>query len=184
VALVTHPGSLEALVPDPAIPSLGDDGRRNLVRLLRAAYPHPRFPDGPYERTADAVIGQAGDDLWQRLALTQGLAALDARAASVSEGRSFADLDEEAALGLLRRIGDAEFFRFIRSVAVVTLYDDAEVHQLLGYEGPSFEQGGYLHRGFDDLAWLPTPRVEEYDGPEVLVEVAPDDEPVTASTQA
>jgi len=171
-------------VPDPTAPTIDDDSRRNLVRLLRAAYPHQRFPDGPYERTADAVIGQVEDDLWQRLTLAQGLASLDARAASVSSGKGFADLDEEAALGLLRKIADAEFFRFIRSVAVVTLYDDPEVHQLLGYEGPSFEQGGYLHRGFDDLAWLPTPRVEEYDGPEVLVEVAPDDEPVTASTQA
>lgn len=147
-------------MPDPATSSIDDDSRRNLVRLLRVAYPHPRFPDGPYERTADAVIGQAEDDLWQRLALSQGLASLDARAASVSAGKGFADLDEQAALGLLRKIADAEFFTFIRSVAVVTLYDDAEVHQLLGYEGPSFEQGGYLHRGFDDLDWLPDPPIE------------------------
>ena len=168
---------------DPT-PTLDADSRRNLVRLLRAAYPHPRFPDGPYERTADNILGQVDASLWHRLVLTQGLASLDAKAAAVSGGKSFADLDDEAALALLREIEDAEFFTFIRGVAVVTLYDDAEVHQLLGYEGPSFEQGGYLHRGFDDLDWLPTPRVEEYDGPEVLVEVAPDDEPTTVPTQA
>jgi hypothetical protein len=172
-------------VPDPTTTtSIDAESRRNLVRLLRAAYPHQRFPDGPYERTADAVIDQAGGSLWQRLSLTEGLASLDARAATVSGGKGFVDLDEEAALGLLRRIADADFFVFIRSVAVVTLYDDPEVHQLLGYGGPSFEQGGYLHRGFDDLDWLPTPRVEEYDGPETLVEVAPDDEPANTSTQA
>lgn len=171
-------------MPDPTPVSVDPDSRQNLVRLLRAAYPHPRFPDGPYERTADAVVAQAGDSLWHRLVLTEGLAALDARAATVSDGMSFADLDDEAALALLRDIADAEFFAFIRTVAVVTLYDDAEVHRLLGYGGPSFEQGGYLHRGFDDLDWLPTPRVEEYDGPESLVEVAVDDEPANASTQA
>jgi hypothetical protein len=170
-------------VPEPTT-SIDGDSRRNLVRLLRAAYPHPRFPDGPYERTADAIIGQVGDDLWQRLMLSEGLASLDARAATVSGGKGFADLDEDAALELLRGIADAAFFKLIRSVAVVTLYDDQEVHQLLGYGGPSFEQGGYLHRGFDDLDWLPTPRVEEYDGPETLVEVAPDDEPATSSNQA
>jgi hypothetical protein len=182
VAAVTSLGSLEAPVPDPTPPSIDAASRRNLVRLLRAAYPHKRFPDGPYERTADAIIDQAGDDLWQRLALSQGLATLDARAAA-SDQRSFADLDDEAALALLRRIEDAQFFGFIRAVAVVTLYDDAEVHQLLGYGGPSFDQGGYLHRGFDDLDWLPTPRIEEYDGPERLIEVAPDDEPANASTK-
>jgi hypothetical protein len=174
-------------VPDPttsSTSSVGADNRRNLVRLLRAAYPHPRFPDGPYERTADAIIGQAEDSLWQRISLVEGLASLDSRAAIMSGGKAFADLDDETALALLRKIADAGFFAFIRSVAVVTLYDDAEVHQLLGYGGPSFEQGGYLHRGFDDLDWLPTPRIEEYDGPETLVEVAPDDEPVHTSSQA
>jgi hypothetical protein len=170
-------------VSDPTT-SVDTDGRRTLVRLLRAAYPHPRFPDGPYERTADAILNQAGDSLWHRLVLTEGLATLDARAASGSGQGRFADLDDEAALDLLRGIEDAEFFVFIRSVAVVTLYDDAEVHQLLGYAGPSFEQGGYLRRGFDDLDWLPNPRTEEYDGPDRLVEVAPDDEPATAPTQA
>ena len=154
--------------------------RRALVALLRAAYPHARFPDGPYERTADAIIGQAQGDLWHRLQLSEGLATLDGRA----EGDGgFAGLDQAAALSVLREIEDAPFFRFIRAAAVVALYDDAEVHELLGYGGPSFEQGGYLHRGFDDLDWLPTPRVEEYDGPEQLVEVAPDDVPAPTSTQ-
>ncbi|HET9827359.1 MAG TPA: hypothetical protein VFQ11_02520 [Nocardioidaceae bacterium] len=170
-------------MPDPTPAPIDADSRRNLVRLLRVAYPHPRFPDGPYERTADAIIGQVDDSLWQRLVLSEGLTSLDARATADGQD-SFVDLDDETALGLLRKLEDSEFFRFIRSVAVVTLYDDAEVHQLLGYEGPSFEQGGYLHRGFDDLDWLPNPRIEEYHGPEHLIEVAPDDEPTHASTQA
>jgi hypothetical protein len=164
-------------VPDASPITIDDAARRNLLRLLRVAYPHPRFPDGPYERTADAIIEQAAGDRWHALQLAAGLAALDARG-------SFLDLDHAAALGLLQQIEQAPFFVFIRTVTVVTLYDDAEVHRLLGYGGPSFDQGGYLHRGFDDLDWLPTPRVEEYDGPDQLVEVAPDDEPATASAQA
>jgi hypothetical protein len=148
--------------------------RRNLVRLLRAAYPHARFPDGPYQRTADAVLDQAAASLWLGISLTQGLGSLDAKA-----GGSFIELDDEAAYKLLAEIEDAEFFKFIRAVAVVTLYDDPEILELLGYEGPAYEKGGYLRRGFDDLDWLPTPRVEEYDGPEQFVEVAPQDEPVT-----
>ena len=153
--------------------------RSTLVRLLRAAYPHARFPDGPYERTADQVLEQADAALWPRLALSRGLESLDARTAQGGGGR-FRDLDDAQALALLREVEDAQFFRFVRGVAVVALYDDAEVHELLGYGGPSFEQGGYLHRGFDDLDWLPTPRIEEYDGPDRLVEVAPQDEPAPA----
>ncbi len=159
--------------------TLDDASRAALVRLLRAAYPHPRFPDGPYERTADAIISQVDASLWHRLALTRGLTTLDAAA-----GGSFADLDDDAALSLLRTMADAEFFRFVRGVAVVTLYNDHEVWDLLGYEGESYSKGGYLERGFDDLDWLPSPRIEEYDGPERLVEVAPDDELSTSGRSA
>lgn len=152
--------------------TISDDTRADLVALLRAAYPHPDFPDGPYERTADAVIAQVGESTWHTISLKAGLDSLDAAA-----GGDFAALDPEAAETVLRAIADAEFFRFVRGVAVVSLYDDHETWALLGYEGSSFEQGGYLARGFDDLDWLPDPRIEEYDGPEQLVEVAPEDEP-------
>ncbi len=158
--------------------SIGDDTRRSLVRLLRVAYPHPDFPDGPYERTADAVVEQVEEDLWHRMVLTQGLGSLDAAAAKQGAA-SFADLDDDAALALLREMADAEFFVFVRGTAVVTLYDDHETWKLLGYEGSSFEHGGYLERGFDDLDWLPDPRIDEYDG-EPLVEVADHDQPATA----
>lgn len=136
-----------------------DRARRVLIRLLRVAYPHDRFPDGPYERTAAAVEDAAQADAADDRALTQGLAGLD-RAA----GGDFLGLDDAAAEALLRDRADEYFFRRIRSTAVVALYDDAEVWGLLGYEGASFDQGGYLHRGFDDLDWLPHPRVEEYAG--------------------
>ena len=157
--------------------TLSPAARAALVRLLRAAYPHPDFPDGPYERAAEAVVTATAEDLWHRLSLAEGLRALDALAEERGHGPTFVGLDDEPALALLRELEDAEFFRFIRGVVVVALYDDAEVHELLGYEGPSFDKGGYLHRGFDDLDWLPDPRVEEYDGPEQLVEVAADDRP-------
>jgi hypothetical protein len=146
--------------------------RTALVRLLRVAYPHPRFPDGPYERTADEIVSQLDASLWHRLTLVQGLETLDSAA-----GGDFAGLDDDAALALLREMEDAEFFAFIRSVAVVSLYNDHETWESLGYEGSSYEKGGYVDRGFDDLAWLPSPRITEYDGPEQLHEVAPDDVP-------
>lgn len=154
-----------------ASPSISPRARAALVRLLRVAYPHSRFPDGPYERTADEIIGQVDASLWHRLTLTQGLESLDAAA-----GGDFASLDDSAALALLQQLASAEFFTFVRGVAVVSLYNDHETWDLLGYEGPSYDKGGYVDRGFDDLDWLPGPRIEEYDGPEQLVEVAPDDQ--------
>jgi len=50
----------------------------------------------------------------------------------------------------------------IKGNAVVALYNDQEVWDTLGYEGPSFDKGGYIGRGFNDLDWLPDPRITEY----------------------
>lgn len=154
-----------------AEPAGGDPSeidRAALVRLLRVAYPHPDFPDGPYERTADAVIAAVAQTPGDQRALTLGLSGLAAAA-----GGDFTGLDDAAAETLLRDRADDHFFRLVRSTAVVALYDDHEVWGLVGYEGSSVEHGGYLYRGFDDLDWLADPRVKEYDG-EPRVELVQD----------
>jgi len=134
---------------------LTDRQATTLLRLLRVAYLHPSFPDAPYERTAK-TIEDAGrtDDV-----LVVGLNDLDARA----DG-DFVGLDGDRATALIAEVADTPFFALVHSTTVVALYDDHEVWDLLGYEGASFDKGGYLHRGFDDLDWLPDPRITEYDG--------------------
>ena len=129
---------------------------RTLTAMVRTMFPHARFPDGPYERTAAAIVDAAQSDVRMRAQLEQGMRELDAAGEA-----PFAALPPEAALEVLRRMSGTAFFEAVRSKTILTLYNDPEVWSALGYEGPSFEQGGYLHRGFDDLDWLPEPRVEE-----------------------
>lgn len=133
-----------------------------LVRILRVAFPHERFPDGPYERTAGIILDEARTSTWLRVVLTQGLLTIDGLA-----GGDFLALEEDEAVGVLRTIEGTDFFGFVRRTAVLNLYDDEEVWAVLGYEGPSFDKGGYVDRGFDDLDWLPEPRIEEYEGEEL-----------------
>lgn len=158
---------------------LSENQRQSLVRLLRVAYPHQNFPDGPYERTADAVLDRVSASIPEKVGLITGLESLD----GAGRGR-FTELSDDAALQVLRAAEDAPFFKVIRAVAVVALYNDHEVWELLGYEGPSYDKGGYINRGFDDLDWLPEPRIEEYDGPISFVEVADTDIPSAAATGA
>jgi hypothetical protein len=136
-------------------PGTGID-TRTLALMVRAMFPHEKFPDGPYERTAAAIVAAADKDVRMRAQLEQGMRELDA-----AGGAPFAELAPAAAYEVLRGMSGTAFFEAVRSQTILTLYDDSEVWSLLGYEGPSFEQGGYLHRGFDDLDWLPDPRVEE-----------------------
>ncbi|WP_026532308.1 hypothetical protein [Arthrobacter sp. H41] len=145
---------------------LTEEARRTLARIIRVAFPHPTIPDGPYERMADKIVAEAQESTWFRVALTQGLLTLN----TLTEEK-FLDLSDERALAVLKRISDLEFFGFIRRTTVLNFYDDPEVWKYFGYEGESFDQGGYLHRGFDDLDWLPEQRVEESD--EALAEIGP-----------
>ena len=131
--------------PEP----LSEEQQTKLFRVLRVAYPHPSFPDGPYQRTSAAVQQADSDGV-----LAAGLDALG----------DLDGLDDDAVTAKLEAVQAEPFFRLVHSTTVVALYDDHEVWQLLGYEGSSFEKGGYLHRGFDDLDWLPEVRIEEYDG--------------------
>lgn len=137
-----------------------DAARKTLVRVLRVAFPHESFPDGPFERTADTIIETANESTWFRMILLNGLGTLDCLS-----GGAFVDLSEADATDVLKHVEGTDFFGFIRRTTVLTLYDDHEVWDVLGYEGPSFDKGGYIHRGFDDLDWLPDPRVTEYEGP-------------------
>jgi len=67
----------------------------------------------------------------------------------------FLNVSESEQLKALNSIADTEFFQTIRGHMVVALYTDRKVWSELGYEGPSFQFGGYLDRGFDDIDWLP-----------------------------
>lgn len=128
--------------------------RRLLVRMIRVMYPHARFGDGPYERTADAVFAEANKSPAQKIAFAEGLEGLRAG--------SFEDLDDAVAVEHLKGIEGSPFFATVRGNAVVAFYNDKEVWDALGYEGPSFDQGGYVGRGFNDLDWLPDPRITEF----------------------
>lgn len=130
--------------------------QRTLVRMLEVMYPHESFPRGPYERTAQAVFDAVAGDPHRQAKLRQGLSDLDCLRST-----PFIELDGAVALTILRGIQDAPFFLDVLGVAGVAFYDDHEVWDLLGYEGPSFDKGGYLERGFNDLNWLPEPRIEE-----------------------
>jgi hypothetical protein len=135
-----------------------------LIRALQAAFPHANVPRGPYERTAGKLIADAAGSAYNQAILRQGLADLDTLA-----GGDFVGLSNDEGYQLLKGIDRTAFFGYLRRFTTVALYDDPEVWEALGYEGSSFEKGGYLHRGFNDLDWLPEPRVTLYNGPATFV---------------
>ena len=126
-----------------------------LVKMARDIYPHDRVPDAYYEKAIATIDGSLGSDPASRSLFPDGVAALDA-AAKARFGSAYSALPQEAdRVAVLHGIEGTLFFQKIRGGLVTALYNQPEIWKLLGYEGSSAEFGGYLHRGFDDIDWLP-----------------------------
>lgn len=125
-----------------------------LKKMVRTLYPHDRFPDGPYIRTTEDVINKGNASPEQAVMLQEGIDQLKAA--------NFSKLNFKESTDYLTNMGRTAFFEHVRGTTTVTLYNDKEVWELLGYEGYSSDKGGYINRGFNDLDWLPEPRIEEH----------------------
>jgi hypothetical protein len=118
--------------------------------LARTLYPHVALAKAVYERVPAKIAEAVAEDLAQARTVADGVAHLDGLGQEPFTQRA---ADEQ--LADAKAIAGSDFFELVRSTAVVEVYSDARTWKLLGYEGPSFAQGGYLSRGFDDLDWLP-----------------------------
>jgi len=131
-------------------PVLSPPEAKTLLAACRRIYPHDTLGDGPYEGWVAKLDGDAASDPALASRLHEGVRTLDA----AGKG-AFAELSPDKQLDAIRQIDGTDFFNDVRSTGVVALYDNPEVWAHLGWEGASYDRGGYLHRGFDDLDWLP-----------------------------
>ncbi|KQT47450.1 Twin-arginine translocation pathway signal [Aureimonas sp. Leaf454] len=126
----------------------------SLVQMSRDCYPHDKIED-TYYANAVTIIDEAARSSPEQLALLEdGMAALD-KAAADAHGSPYAKLArEEDRVALLKAIEEGPFFQKVRGNLVVGFYNQKELWPIFGYEGASFDKGGYIERGFDDISWL------------------------------
>jgi len=134
--------------------ALSPETMATLIQMSRDIYPHDRVPDMHYAIAVKAHDDEAAEDAAFKTMIEEGVVALDA-AAQASGGSSYLGTGWEIdRVALLRGIEGTPFFQAVRGGLVVGLYNQKEVWPIFGYEGESFSKGGYIARGFDDIAWL------------------------------
>ena len=126
-----------------------------LLAMVRTTYPHDNLSDIYYAKVVGGLDASAAKDKDLAKMMTDGVASLD-KAMHVN----FKDLSEGNQTKVLQSMETSAFFQKVRGTAVVALYNQPLVWRHFGYEGPSYEFGGYLERGFNDLNWLKTPPLE------------------------
>ena len=134
----------------PDVASLRSQMMASITAAARTMYPHDALPDEVYARVADKLVEAAEGSPETARTIDEGVAVLN-------DDRVFAELSADLQLKALQELEATDFFELVRSTAVVEVYTDERTWQLVGYEGPSFDRGGYIDRGFNDLDWLPDP---------------------------
>lgn len=137
-----------------SVKNLTPETMRTLVQLARDIYPHDHLADTHYAAAVAGYDDMAGEDEAAKAMIEGGVAMLDRLAAAAHAKRYVAVGWEIDRVALLRRIENDVFFQTIRGGLVTGLYNNKDVWARFGYEGSSWEQGGYLDRGFDDIDWV------------------------------
>ncbi len=127
-----------------------------LMAMGRVLYPHKKLPDAVYALLVKDLDAKAATDPATASMLRTGLAGLDAAAA----GGSFIKASAARRLEIVSALEGQPFFGAVRGQCVTSLYDNDMAYAVFGYEGASWDKGGYLMRGFQDLKWLPAPSAE------------------------
>ena len=148
--------TLAALAPSRAwaleMHTLGVSEGKAVLAFAQTLYPHRTLPSAVYAFVVRDVDKAAGADATKATTAHDGIKALDTAA-----GGSFAAATPAVRLAAARKLEGSPFFAMVRSTCITALYDNELAYAHFGYEGASWPKGGYKHRGFNDLAWLPNP---------------------------
>ncbi len=149
-------GVLAALAPSRSwaveLKTLSSAEGESLMAMGRTLYPHAKLPDAVYALLAKDLDADAGKSADTLKLLREGLAALDTAASG-----SFAKAGGAKQLELVKAIEGQPFFNTVRGKCITSLYDNDMAFAVFGYPGASWDKGGYIMRGFQDLKWLPDP---------------------------
>lgn len=121
-----------------------------LIRLGRLLLPHDGMADSVYAEVMDGVLAASANDPAAAGALQAAQAAFDS-----SREKPWMNLGEPEQMAVLQELQGEKFFTSIVGTVRGHLYYNKSVWKYLDYPGSSKEFGGYLHRGFNDIAWLP-----------------------------
>jgi hypothetical protein len=152
---VTGPSALADAKASAGEPQgLQPEQTRVLLKFVRDLFPHDRLADSFYAKAIAPLEDEAAKDSSARKLLADGVGQLNGLAKAAG-GTGYADVpDEKARVATIKQIEGGAFFSKVYGTTVVTLYNQPELWPLFGYEGPSSDKGGYLHRGFNDIDWL------------------------------
>jgi hypothetical protein len=144
--------SLLALAPSSVwaveLKNLSTAEGQAIMAMGRTLFPHKKLPDAVYALLAKALDAKAD----ATKLLKDGVVALNKAA-----GGDFTKASDAKKLEVVKSLEKSPFFGTVRGECITALYDNDMAYAAFGYPGASYDKGGYITRGFQDLKWLPDP---------------------------
>ena len=135
----------------PGSIAFADESQQSaFVRLTRLLFPHPGLADAVYAEVASHVFTSLTTNAESGSLLDSAENALN-----VQIGGTWLDADKESQIAAIRDVQGEAFFPAILAAVRGAFYYHPKVWAHINYPGPSKQYGGYKHRGFDDIDWLP-----------------------------
>jgi len=121
---------------------------KEMLAMTRQLFPHDQLGDEYYWVVVEAIDKDMAGSAELATRIRDGLAQLGQAA-----GGGFSSADPQKQLQAMKQLEGTPFFSDMLNKTQFYFYNDKAVWPKFGYEGSSWEKGGYIHRGFNDVTW-------------------------------
>lgn len=144
--------SIKTVSAEPGDSLLNAEALATIAELSYRLLPLKDASSPVYQAVARSVQEQINQRPGAGDLVNKGMASLNNFA-----GKPWIRLPAKQRVEAMEALADSPLIGMIRWTTSELVLRDKEVWDQLGYQGSAIEHGGYLHRGFDDIDWLPAP---------------------------
>jgi hypothetical protein len=128
--------------------ALNDTQAKAMLAMTRQLFPHDKLGDEYYWVVAESIDKDMAGSPELATRIRDGLAELNQAA-----GGDFSAVDAAKQVEAMKKLDGTPFFSDMLSKTQFYFYNNKAVWPKFGYEGSSWENGGYINRGFNDVKW-------------------------------
>jgi hypothetical protein len=121
---------------------------KEMLAMTRQLFPHDKLGDEYYWVVVESIDHDMANSPELATRIRDGLAQLN-----TATGGDFTSVDADGQFVAMKKLEATPFFSDMLNKTQSYFYGNKNVWPKFGYEGSSWENGGYINRGFNDVAW-------------------------------
>jgi hypothetical protein len=128
--------------------ALNSTQAKEMLAMTRQLFPHDKLGDEYYWVVVESIDKEMAGSSELATRIRDGLAQLNKAA-----GGDFTAVDADKQVEAMKKLEGTPFFSDMLNKTQFYFYNNKTVWPKFGYDGSSWEKGGYINRGFNDVEW-------------------------------